>query len=362
MRADEDRDAHIKPPSSFPGLPPLEILWVGSIGGMETDLVKRAGVPFEAIPAAGVHGVGLRALPRNLWQLGRGYRQAQHILRQFRPDVLFFTGGYVGVPVALAGRRTPSAVYVPDIEPGQALKVQSHFARRIAVTVDDSRPYFHRRQSVTVTGYPIRPDLDVWDREQARQHLGLSAELPTLLVFGGSRGARSINQALLAALPALLEDMQVIHISGQLDWPEVEASQTGLAAAVASRYHPYPYLHEIGAALKVADLALTRAGASTLGELPLFGLPAILVPYPYAWRYQQTNALYLARHDAAIVLADNELKNQLLPVVQGLIGNQTKRKQMSQHMRSLARPASADAIADLLLDLSARPGKDVSRG
>jgi undecaprenyldiphospho-muramoylpentapeptide beta-N-acetylglucosaminyltransferase len=361
MKVKDARETSVEHPSSFPGHHPLEILWVGGIGGMETELVKRAGIPFEPIPAAGVHGVGLRALPRNLWLLGRGYRQAQRILRQFRPDVLFFTGGYVGVPVALAGRRTPSAVYVPDIEPGQALKVQSRFASRIAVTVDDSRSFFHP-QEVTVTGYPIRPDLDIWSLEQARQYFGVSANLPTLLVFGGSRGARSINQALLSALPALLKEMQVIHISGQLDWPEVETFQPSLATEEAGRYHPYPYLHEIGAALKVADLALTRAGASTLGELPLFGLPAILVPYPYAWRYQQTNAQYLVRHGAAVALADADLRTQLVPVVQKLIRDQAQRKQMSQNMRSLARPTAADSIADLLLELPASSGKDVSRG
>jgi UDP-N-acetylglucosamine--N-acetylmuramyl-(pentapeptide) pyrophosphoryl-undecaprenol N-acetylglucosamine transferase len=192
--------------------------------------------------------------------------------------------------------------------------------------------------------------------------LGTSADLPTLLVFGGSRGARSINHALLSALPALLKEMQVIHISGQPDWPEVEAFRTSLVPEDAARYYAYPYLHEMGAALAVADLALTRAGASTLGELPLFGLPAILVPYPYAWRYQQTNAQYLARRGAALVLADADLNTQLLAVVRRLMGDQAQRNQMSQHMRTLARPAAADSIADLLLNLSARPGKDVSRG
>jgi len=363
MKAEEDRDEmsfnHHPSPSTFHS---SGVLWVGGIGGMETDLVKRAGVPFEAISAAGVHGVGLQALPRNLWLLGRGYRQARHIVRRFRPDVLFFTGGYVGVPVALAGRKIPSAVYVPDIEPGLALKVQSRFASRIAVSTEDSRQYFPRHPGVVITGYPTRPDLNTWSLEQARQFLGTSADLPTLLVFGGSRGARSINQALLSALPALLREMQVIHISGQSDWPEVEAFRTSLVPEDAARYHAYAYLHEMGAALAVADLALTRAGASTLGELPLFGLPAILVPYPYAWRYQQTNAQYLARRGAALVLSDADLNTQLLPVVRRLMGDQAQRSQMSQLMRSLARPAAADSIADLLLDLSARPGKDVSRG
>ena len=123
------------------------MLWVGGDGGMEADLVKRAGVRFEAIPAGQVHGVSLRSLPGNLWQLGRGFLAARRVLRKFRPDVLFFTGGYLAVPVALAARllrQGKSLLYVPDIEPGWALKTLARFAHQVAVTVEDSRQFFNR--------------------------------------------------------------------------------------------------------------------------------------------------------------------------------------------------------------------------
>jgi UDP-N-acetylglucosamine--N-acetylmuramyl-(pentapeptide) pyrophosphoryl-undecaprenol N-acetylglucosamine transferase len=329
------------------------ILWVGSAGGMEADLVKRAGLQFREISAAGVHGVGLRALPGNLARLARGYREALRILEAFRPEVLFFTGGYVAVPMALAGRRLRSVLYVPDIEPGLALKTIAHFSDQIAVTTEGSRRFFNSQKKVTVTGYPIRTELRAWDRDQARRSLGLSEDLPTLLVFGGSTGARSINQALLAALPQLLNEMQVVHIAGQLDWAVVEASRLGLAGelkpAVMERYHAYPYLHEeMGAALAAADLALSRAGASVLGEFPLFGLPAILVPYPHAWRYQKVNAQFLAQQGVAVILEDAELLNRLLPLVRELIHDRIRLDQMADAMRSLARPDAARAIARLL--------------
>ncbi len=171
------------------------ILWVGSTGGMERDLVERAQTSFQAIPAAGVHGVGLRSLPGNLLQLARGYRQAREIMRRFQPDVLFFTGGYVAAPVALAGHRIPSVLYVPDIEPGLALKVLARLADRIAVTAEESRAFFSAHARVTVTGYPVRPELATWEKRQALQVFGLNDQLPVLLVFGGSSGARSINRA-----------------------------------------------------------------------------------------------------------------------------------------------------------------------
>jgi UDP-N-acetylglucosamine--N-acetylmuramyl-(pentapeptide) pyrophosphoryl-undecaprenol N-acetylglucosamine transferase len=336
----------------------VSILWVGSLGGMEVDLVERAGVPFEAIPAAGLHGVGLRALPGNLLQLWRGFWQARDILQRFRPDVLFFTGGYVAVPVALAGRKVPSVLYVPDIEPGMALKFLARLADRIALTADESRAYFESNARLEVTGYPVRSDLKVWDLDEARRALGLSSHLPTLLVFGGSKGARSINRALLAVLPQLLEAMQVVHISGQLDWPEVESAKAQLHAGegapsdLANRYRPFPYLHtEMGAALTAADLVLARAGASTLGEFPHFGLPAILVPYPYAWRYQQVNARYLESRGAAVVIEDSDLGEKILPTVKALIENADRMEQMSRAMRSLAQSQAAQSIASLLQSL-----------
>ena len=167
----------------------VETLWVGGEGGMESALVERAGIPFRAIPAAGLHGVGLKNLPRNLGLMARGVGASRRILHEFRPGVMLFTGGYVAVPMALAGRKVPSLVYVPDIEPGLALKTVARFADRIAVSAEDSRHYFPAHSRVVVTGYPVRPGLGQQDRTAARRALGVDPDLPTLLVSGGSKGA-----------------------------------------------------------------------------------------------------------------------------------------------------------------------------
>lgn len=327
-----------------------QVLWVGGKGGMEADLVQRTGIPFQAIPAAGVHGVSLRTLPGNLWSLAKGFVAAQRILRQFRPDVLFFTGGYVAVPMALAGWRIPSVLYVPDIEPGMALKVLARFADTIAVTAEDSRTYFSPKKAITVTGYPTRPELTAQDRISAHRSLELTEDLPVLLVFGGSKGARSINRALLPILPALLMQMQVVHISGQLDWEEVQQAQAALPVDLMPRYHAFAYLHTeaMGQALASADLAVSRAGASILGEYPLFGLPSILVPYPYAWRYQKVNADYLVRQGAAVLIADAQLGERLLTTVEELLSDQTKLNSMRSAARAQAHPSAARQIAALV--------------
>ena len=319
---------------------------------METKLVERIGIPFRTIPAAGVHGIGMRTLPRNLSQLGRGIFASRRILQEFKPDVLFFTGGYVAIPMALAGWKIPCLLFVPDIEPGLALKTLARFADKITIAAQDSFRYFQHSGRITVTGYPTRSDLASWTRLTARQTLGLTDDSPVLLAFGGSKGARSINHAVLVNLPALLEKAQVIHITGELDWPDIEAKMKVLSKAQLARYHAFPYLHEeMGAALAAADLALSRAGASTLGEYPLFGLPAILVPYPYAWRYQKVNANYLVQHGAAVMLEDATLTDQILPVVNALLGEPQKLASMRLAMKSLSHPQAAAEISRQLLAL-----------
>jgi UDP-N-acetylglucosamine--N-acetylmuramyl-(pentapeptide) pyrophosphoryl-undecaprenol N-acetylglucosamine transferase len=264
--------------------------------------------------------------------------------------VLFFTGGYVAVPMALAGVRVPTLLYVPDIEPGLALKTLARFADRIAVSTQDSCAYFKHPERVTLTGYPIRAGLDRWTPAEARRALKLDTKTPVLLVWGGSKGAHSLNNAVLANLPALLEMVQVVHVTGELDWPEVEAKAGTLNN---SRYHAFPYLHEeMGAALSAADIVLSRAGASTLGEYPQFGLPSILVPYPYAWRYQKVNADYLVRNGAAVIVEDKQLSEQLLPALKSLLESPSRLDDMRRAVKSLSHPEAPAEIGDLLLALA----------
>ena len=318
-----------------------EVLWVGGVGGMEASLVQRAGIAFTAVPAAGIHGVGPRQLPGNLLRLARGVPAARREITRFQPDVLLFTGGYVGVPVALASGRRPKVVYVPDLEPGLALKFVSRGAAAVCVTAEESRPFYPASQRVVVSGYPVRADLHSVGRAEARARLGLDPDGPVLLVSGGSRGARSINTAVWSCLGELLQSAQVVHVTGELDWPRVDAVRQRLEGTLGRRYHPHAYLHEeMGLALAAADLAVARAGASALGELPLFGLPAALVPYPHAWRYQRLNAQYLARSGAAVVLEDAALEAELLPTVRALLGDAGRLRGMSEAARRLSRPGS----------------------
>jgi UDP-N-acetylglucosamine--N-acetylmuramyl-(pentapeptide) pyrophosphoryl-undecaprenol N-acetylglucosamine transferase len=222
----------------------------------------------------------------------------------------------------------------------------------VAVTVEGSRSYFPAHK-VVVTGYPVRAEFHDLDRAEARTSLGLVPGEGVLLVLGGSRGARSINQALSGVLERVLELAQVVHVSGELDWSWVAERRAALPAALQARYRAFPYLHEeMGSALAAADLALCRAGASTLGELPFFGLPAVLVPYPYAWRYQRVNADWLAERGAAVRLDDERLVEELLPTLRRLLADRVRLGDMRKRMRALARPEAATRLAAELLALA----------
>ncbi|MCS7060078.1 MAG: UDP-N-acetylglucosamine--N-acetylmuramyl-(pentapeptide) pyrophosphoryl-undecaprenol N-acetylglucosamine transferase [Anaerolineae bacterium] len=341
----------------------VEALFVGAHDGMEKRLAEREGVAFTAIEAGAMHGVGARRAARGAWHTARGAWSAWRLIGAYRPDVVLLTGGFVGVPVSLAAwlRRTPSVVYLPDIEPGLALKVMARLANRVAVTSKASAAFIPRNKMV-VTGYPVREAFTQTTRNTARARFNLPSDAKVLLVFGGSIGARSINQALLGAIDALLSipTARILHITGQRDWPAMQTAHQALPGALRERYLIFPYLHdEMADALAAADLVVCRSGASALGELTSLGLPAVLVPYPHAWRYQRVNAHYLAERGAAVVLEDAELNNPqhgLAQVAVALLNDPSRLAAMQEASRRLGASLAGGArrIAEIVWETGQR--------
>jgi len=320
---------------------------------MEAGLVEREGIPFIGISAGGLHGVALLNMVRNAWRLVQGTLEVYRHMRRERPAVILTTGGYVSGPVAVVARwlGVPLLVFLPDIEPAQSVKAAGRMATCVATSVEESKQYFPRTW-VETTGYPLGNRITKWTRETGREKFGFIEDDKVLLVFGGSSGARSINRALLPHITELTEVAHVIHVSGKLDWAEVEEVRDALPGEVQSRYHAYPYLHEdMGGALASADLIISRAGAGVLGEFTYYGIPAVLVPYPYAWRYQRVNAEWLAGREAALIVDDAELPAQIVPVVKDLFNNEERLHRMASASRKLARPEAAKRLATLLLSL-----------
>jgi len=259
----------------------------------------------------------------------------------------------VCAPVVLAARlrRVPVVIYLPDVRPGWAIAALSRLAACTAVTSERSLPYLAGRR-VVVTGYPVRPGIGRAQRSDGRAYFQLQPEPPVLLVMGGSQGAHSINRALRDHLAAFLAFCQVIHICGRRDEVDLLAARAALPPALRARYVLRDYLgSDLPLALAAADLVVARAGASVLGELPAVGLPAVLVPYPYAGGHQRLNARVLADGGAALVLENAEL-DRLLDTVRALMAQPAVRARMAARARALARPEAARDIARLLLEVS----------
>ncbi len=334
------------------------MLFVGETEGMERELVTREGVRFESIQAGAMHGVGVTRMLRGFSKMIAGIAGAFAILGKFKPDVVFLTGGFVGVPVSLAAwlRRIPAVVYLPDIEPGLALKVMARLATRVATTADASAQFIARGKMV-VTGYPVRDRFMHTSRDIARAHFGIASDAKVLLVVGGSKGALSINRAITSNLMVLLGDagISVIHVTGTRDWEEIRAVREALPESLRQRYMAFAYLHEeMADAMAAADLAVCRSGASALGELPYLGLPAILVPYPYAWRYQKVNAQYLVDRGAAVILEDAKLGTDLALAVTRLFADQAGLAVMKRSLLSMSGRNGAGEIAQLLIAVGTR--------
>jgi UDP-N-acetylglucosamine--N-acetylmuramyl-(pentapeptide) pyrophosphoryl-undecaprenol N-acetylglucosamine transferase len=282
--------------------------------------------------------------------------RALFVLLRVRPRVTVATGGYASTPAALASwvLRIPVVLFLPDVFPGKAVTWLAPLARKIAVTSEVTEKHFPPGKAV-VTGYPLRDSFIQPSRALGRQRFGLPDEAIVLCVFGGSQGARHINQAVARHLRSLLSRYHVLHICGEQRLPEAEAAAANLAPEARARYQLFPYLQDddMAGALAAADLAVCRAGASVLGELPATETPAILVPLPQATVHQRENAEFLADRGAAVILEDGKVDDELGTLVEHLLADRARLAAMTTASAALARPHAADAIVALIDEVSA---------
>ena len=331
-----------------------DVAWVGGVDSIEERILAREEMTFYPIATGALRGVNPLKMLRNLGALAKGTLQARKLVAQFRPDAVLATGGYASVPLVLAASSAgcPSLIYLPDVEPGLAVRFLSFFAQKIAVSFQSVTSYF-AEDKVVVSGYPVRQGFYTTERATALDTLNLTDEYPILLILGGSRGAHSINRSVQRVIGPLLHKAQVVHVSGHEDYDELNAMRSDVDQGLSSRYHLYSYMYEnMIDAFVAADLVVARAGAAVLGELPAAGLPAVLVPYPYAGQHQHVNAEYLAQRGAALIIRDEDLLTSLLPVVSELLDDPQRLAAMREASRNLAVPNASRVIADRLYCLA----------
>lgn len=295
----------------------------------------------------------------NLARFALAVPHAARIIRRFRPDVVLVGGGYVCAPVAVAAwsLRVPLLTLCVDVVPGWAVRLAARLSTATATAFPQSLALL---PGARVTGYPVRDEFVHADRVAARRRLGFGPDENVVVAFGGSLGSRSINTAVTGALERLLPLAHVIHVTGREAVSHQPSAISQLlkadklmADSLAERYHPYDYLDAAGMAdaLAAADLAICRAGAATMAELPVVGTPAILVPGEFS--AQEGNAQALAGHGAALVIRDHALTPVLLAdQALALLQDKGRLAQMAAACRALAHRDAASAVAAMVREMS----------
>ena len=285
-----------------------------------------------------------------LADFAKSLSMAMALIRKEKPDVVVGTGGYVSAPILLAaqlsGRKT--LIQEQNAFPGLTTRMLARRATEVHLSFEESRKFFGGKASVFVTGNPAR-EFPAESRESCLDFFGLDRTLPTLLVFGGSRGARAINNAVLKLCRRLEGKINLIWQTGSLDAERVRAE----ASPSATRWIG-PYIQEMGKAYGAADLVLCRAGASSLAELTNLGKPSVLIPYPYAAAdHQRHNALALVNSGASVMIEDSKIGEEAsFESILALLGDREKLARMGEAARREGHPGAAAKLAERIIALS----------
>lgn len=351
--------------------PELEVLYVGQADGMEASVAAAAGLPFAAIKAGKLRRYSnvskLKSLTdiktwslnaRDMTRLARGVRRSLRIIRTFKPDVIFAKGGYVSLPVGLAAAvlRVPYVVHESDLRAGISNRTLAKWATKVATGFPIKNYHNLPKDKLVYTGSPIRAELFAIKPTAAKKHFGLTGAKPVLLVTGGGLGSQSLNDIVVTALPKLLEEYQVLHITGERDIEHVRFRIRAFTEAELKGYHVYSFLREdMPQALVAADIVLTRAGATTLAELAALGKPTIIVPHP-GLTDQAINARTFARAGAVRNLPQEGLTPaSLLRELQRISKSPKEQELLSKAISDFAQPDAAKRLAQLLLDVAGEP-------
>jgi UDP-N-acetylglucosamine--N-acetylmuramyl-(pentapeptide) pyrophosphoryl-undecaprenol N-acetylglucosamine transferase len=349
-----------------------DILYLGSDDGLEADLVPAAGFCMEVVKAGKLRRYISWHTFKGIGRVPLGMAQALSIVRKFRPHVAFTSGGYVAVPAGLAARLNgvPLLMHQQDVPPNLSNRIIGPLATQISVTFADSMRYFPAHKTLHL-GNPVRKEiLDICQitPQQARQELGFVAELPLLLVTGGSQGARYLNQIIVEVLPELLNICQILHISGNKLFAETQMASDEVLATMDAvdrqRYRLVPYMFdEMPMALQAAELVICRAGAATLSELAVLGKPSILVPLPPAigGSPQEVNAKTFASGQATEVIRNADLKPELLVErVKHITTSPACLLAMANAVRSFAKPTATGDIVKTIVSIAKTEGVTVA--
>jgi UDP-N-acetylglucosamine--N-acetylmuramyl-(pentapeptide) pyrophosphoryl-undecaprenol N-acetylglucosamine transferase len=330
-----------------------EVIFVGTEHGIEARVVPREGYPIKFLRAEGIAGVSparkIKAMFKTFFSVIDSYR----IIKMVNPDIVVGVGGYASGALVLIAclMSIPTMILEQNTMPGATNKILGKFVDTICVTYHESISFFPREKTF-LTGNPVRLQVLKGSIESAYRLFSLEEGLFTIFTFGGSAGARSINAAMIDALNHLydLKDkIQFFHQTGPKDYENVREAyrKAGFKGTIT------PFVYQMGEAYAVADIVISRAGATTLAEITTLGKPSILIPYPYAaGNHQELNARRLVEIGAAKMIPDRELKGEVLAQrIRELYENESLRTEMGKNSKTIGSPEACEKIVDIALSL-----------
>lgn len=334
--------------------PDTKLLYIGTAKGMESRVVPEQGIPFEAIEITGFRRKLSFENVKTVMRFLKGAQRSKALLREFKPDVVIGTGGYVCGPVVYAAAKLgiPTFIHEQNAIPGLTNQFLSRYADYVGVSFPESISQFPKAKETSFTGNPCASNVLRAASGKGLQSLGLPSETRMALVVGGSRGARALNEAVVEMAPLLdrLQDAHVVFVTGDIYYESTKERIGKEAPQALERLTLVPYLHNMAEVLKDATLVVSRSGASSLAEITALGLPSILIPSPNVTNnHQEANARSLESVGAAEILLERELSGQsLLRMMEELLGDTSRMTAMSAASSELAVPDSANRIADAL--------------
>jgi UDP-N-acetylglucosamine--N-acetylmuramyl-(pentapeptide) pyrophosphoryl-undecaprenol N-acetylglucosamine transferase len=334
------------------------ILYIGSGAEMEKKIMSEQEIPVKFVVSGKMRRYFSLQNFVDFFKVPIGFVQSLWILLRFMPDVIFSKGGYVAVPIVIAGwiYRIPIMIHESDSTPGIANQFLAKFANRIAVAYPTAEEYFPKEKTALV-GNPIRFQVTEGDPIMLRQELGFTQTRKTLLILGGSQGSQIINDAIIKILPQLLQHFQIIHQTGQFHFENVirDAAVMGIKAG-HDGYHATPFMNanKLRDAFALSDLVISRAGATFITEIAANGKPAILIPISESANdHQRMNAYALAQIGAALVLEEANLgEHILLEKINNILSDDSLQQSMAEKIKTFYHPTAAEVIANSIIEIA----------
>ena len=337
-------------------MPGSEVLYIGCDNGLENNIVPTTSIPFKTISAKGLPRKLTPALAKSLFINSKGVVEARRYIKEFKPDLVIGTGGFVCGPTVLmaCANRVPAMIHEQNAYPGMTNRLLASRVNKVMINYPEAARFFVKAKETVLTGLPVRDDIGKLSREEGCAKFGLDPAKKTVLITGGSRGARTINRVCALALTGILAnpDVQVIFITGKAGYVETSLLLKDSDSSVLrnERLCFLEYTHDMPYALAAADVVIGRAGATFLAEIAMCGLPGILIPYPYASdNHQQFNAQAVVDTGAGEMILDAELTvPKLTAALNNFLCNDDYYQAKKEAMQGLARPSAMDDIMMLV--------------